>query len=209
MDIVSAHRQVYDALADEYEERAETLRPVTEEALTDLTRLLPADALVLDVGCGVGLVAETLAARGFRTVACDLSPRMAELARRRSPSTEVICGDYSRLSFQERFDAIVGFAFIHLFPTEQAASVLAKLHDDLRPGGLLYIGTTEAAESREGFEAKADYDPAPPRFRKRWTRAEFETALTAAGFEPVLAKTHGDPYGKRWMDMVVRRPDKA
>lgn len=209
MDINEAHRQVYDTLADQYEDRAGTLREVTEQALADLLPLLPDQAIVLDVGCGVGLVAATLAAAGHRTVAVDISPRMVEHTSRRSPSTTAVCGDYATMEFLEQFDAIVGFAFIHLFPTAQAQTVMAKLYRDLRPGGLLYIGTTESAESREGFEHKADYDSAPPRFRKHWTRQEFEQALAGAGFEPVISKAHSDPYGKRWMDVIVRRPETS
>ncbi|GAB2678037.1 class I SAM-dependent methyltransferase [Thalassiella azotivora] len=44
---------------------------------------------VLDAGCGPGLYAEELVARGADVVAVDQSPAMVELARDRAPSAEV------------------------------------------------------------------------------------------------------------------------
>lgn len=200
------HRTVYDALAEEYELRAESLREVTEQALEPLTALLTAGSRVLDLGCGAGLVSQTLAGQGFETVALELSPKLAAFAQARSPRTDVQLGDYGRWRDPRPFAAIVAFAFIHLFPKTQAEELLAKMRGELLPGGLLLIGTTAAARASEGFELKADYPDAPARYRAHWTGVEFEAALACTGFEPLSQVRHTDPYGKRWLDFLVRRP---
>ena len=55
------------------------------EALARLVRAadLPPDSLVLDAGCGPGLVAEAFLRAGQRVHGVDLSPEMVERARRR------------------------------------------------------------------------------------------------------------------------------
>ena len=205
VSITELHRALYHRLADEYEERADALREVTAGALAPFVAQLPPGGRVLDVGCGVGLVSELLANAGFETVAIDLSERMVAYTRRRSPRTFALADDYAEHTFARGFDGIVAFALIHLFPTGQAERVLAKMHADLAPGGLLYVGATESAESREGFETRADSAVVPARFRRHWTRAELAAALARAGFAPVSTATHVDRLGERRMGLTVRR----
>ena len=78
---------------------------------------LPPDALVLDAGCGPGLVAEAFLAAGHRVHGVDLSPEMVRRARAR-------CARFGeRASFEEgsalglpagaRFDAAVSRLVVH------------------------------------------------------------------------------------------------
>src|SRR6185295_13279808 len=46
------------------------------------------DGLVVDLGCGSGLWAEQLIARGFEVLGIDISEAMIRLARRRAPQAE-------------------------------------------------------------------------------------------------------------------------
>lgn len=200
------HRAVYDELADEYEARVPALRDVTSEGIGRFLSFTAPGALrMLDVGCGAGLTTRMLTDAGHHVTAVDISAAMVAHTAARTPQATAVVGDYAELEL-EPFDAIVAFAFIHLFPAAQAHRILAKMHDDLVPGGLLYIGSTDSPASREGLEGKADYDGAPRRFRKRWMQLEFEAALMHAGFAAVDFTAHDDPFGKRWMDYVVRRP---
>lgn len=203
--LAARHADIYDQLAEEYDARTEHLAEVTEQSVSRLLSLAPSGGRALDAGAGAGLVAETLVRAGFDTTAIDVSPNMAEVCRRRCPQAHVVVGDYLREHFDEPFDVMVAFAFIHLFPTAMAVECLQKMRDDLTDGGLLLIGTTAEPECGEGFEAKDDYPGAPRRYRRRWSEPAFLHAVRGAGFEVVDAARHDDPYGKRWLDLIVKR----
>jgi SAM-dependent methyltransferase len=191
-------------MAPEYAKRARSLEPVTEAALAPLLAQLNPGSRVLDVGCGAAVPSGLLTANGHEATGIDLSPRMAAVASDRVPNATFLVGDYLEFRFTQRFDAIVAFAFIHLFPTSDALAVLRKLRSDLKPKGLLLIGTTLEEVGREGFETKADYLNSMPRFRKVWTEAELDSALARTGFETIDQLVHIDPYEKRWVDYLVQ-----
>lgn len=208
--LAGRHADIYDALADEYDARADSLAAVTDQSLRRLLALAAPPGRALDVGAGAGLVARALCDAGYRTTAIDVSPNMADVCRRRCPHAEVIVGDYLHERFDEPFDVMVAFAFIHLFPTSIAVACLAKMRDDLADDGLLLIGTTAEPACTEGFEGKDDYPGAPRRYRRRWTEQAFVRALAVAGFHVADTARHDDPYGKRWLDLVVAKtPGRA
>lgn len=67
-------------------------------------------ASILDIGCGTGLVAVELAARGFTTVdGLDASPRMLEKARAKGVYRRLIAGDLRRPDAVDsgRYDAVI------------------------------------------------------------------------------------------------------
>src|ERR1017187_3961390 len=64
----------------------------------------PAEAMVLDLGCGAGRVMSCLAATGLHRIGLDLSFASVRLMRRRTAKPGVV-GDGLRLPFAEgRFD---------------------------------------------------------------------------------------------------------
>ena len=77
-------QSVYDRMATDYDEtigRTLVSRHAKTIAVELITRLSPPTGSLLDVGCYTGSEALLLAARGFRVVGVDLSPKMIELAR--------------------------------------------------------------------------------------------------------------------------------
>jgi SAM-dependent methyltransferase len=204
-EISRYHQVVYDGLAEQYEGRVEALRPLSLAGCNSLKSYLPGKR-ILDIGCGVGLTIENLITFGLSPVGIDVSPRMLDYARQRCPADSVILGDFLDWKFNELFDGVIAFAFIHLFPKTIALQCLAKIRDVLRPAGAAFINTTLSDVSVEGFVPKIDYIGSPVRFRKFWTREEFAEALDQSGFRIVEIEIVDDPFGKRWMDAVVTRP---
>jgi ubiquinone/menaquinone biosynthesis C-methylase UbiE len=204
--LVARHRQVYDGLAAEYDRRVAVLAEVNERtAVWFASHLLPGSRL-LDVGCGPGAAVQTYARLGFATTGIDISKEMIDRARRRSPQTDFVVGDVMAHSFPGNFGAVHAFAFLHLFPAAEVPVVLARLRRLLMPyEGRMLVSTTWSAESSEGVSAKADFQELPQRFRKHWRREEWETALTTAGFAIVSRRDVPDPFGKLWMNLIVRR----
>jgi SAM-dependent methyltransferase len=102
------HRCVYDALADEYDKKSLAHFTTTQDRVNYVTNYVQPGSKILDVGCGVGLALSMLSQhqRGFEAIGVDVSPRMAELARQRSPGTPVVLGDFLTADFGTTFDAI-------------------------------------------------------------------------------------------------------
>lgn len=101
---------------------------------------LPAEARILDIGCGNGVTSRRLAAMGARVVAIDFSETLIEIARNRQSSPAI---DYrvvdatdreALLSLgEEAFEgALCNMALMDMAAVEPLMTALGKL---LRPGG--------------------------------------------------------------------------
>lgn len=113
------------------------------------TELLPADAVILDVGCGDGRYLNLLKQAGpesWRLEGIDFGAPAIERARERGLA--VTLGAYESLELgEERYDLIILNQVIEHF-TDPAAMV-EKLHHELKPGGYLSIETP----SLDGWDA--------------------------------------------------------
>ena len=123
------------------------------ELLTRLLDQLPANARILDAGCGAGIpVTAHLAERSLVT-GVDFSVEQLRLAKGLVESAEFVCQDLSELGFAENtFDAICSYyAIIHI-PRSLHAQVFAEFHKLLVPGGLalLCLGAKDLEEDFEG-----------------------------------------------------------
>jgi len=103
----------------------------------------PCDLDVLDVGCGDGLLASTLAQRGARVTGVDSDPRMlraaAQRARRQSGCMRFDQGDAQALPYADAsFDRVIAVAMLCFVPdANRAVREMARV---LRPDGELVLG---------------------------------------------------------------------
>ena len=106
---------------------------------------------VLDVACGTGVLIPDYLARSVASVtAIDISPKMAELARKKFPqeNVRILCGDVEETDFGARFDCVMVYnAFPHFPDPERLIRRLASL---LKPGGTLSVAH---GMSREKIDA--------------------------------------------------------
>jgi SAM-dependent methyltransferase len=102
--------------------------------------LIPADASVLEIGCGSGELLGRIAAR--RRVGVDLSPRQIELARERCPDCEFFVQAGEELELSERFDVVVISDTLNFAADVQ--QVLERLHAVSHPGTRLIINFPSA-----------------------------------------------------------------
>jgi SAM-dependent methyltransferase len=135
----------YDAFAEAYERHASESaynalydRPAVLRLLGDVQ-----DQRVLDAGCGPGLYAKEILARGAKLTGFDQSPEMVRLARQRlGERVDVRVHDLaSPLDWlsSDTFHAVVLALVIHHLDDRTAA--LRELHRVLRPGGRLVVST--------------------------------------------------------------------
>ncbi len=98
--------------------------------LVDLLDPRPGER-VLDLGCGDGVLAAEIAARGARVLALDASPDMVAAARARGVDARL--GDGEALGFGGGFDAVFSNAALHWMRRPEA--VVDGIWRALDPGG--------------------------------------------------------------------------
>lgn len=90
----------------------------------------------LDLACGTGDITYAIAARGARTIGLDVTTRMLEIARGKSPDSAAafVGGDMMALPFPDgAFDLVTAGYGVRNVP--QIAPALAEIRRVLRPGG--------------------------------------------------------------------------
>lgn len=122
-----------------------------------LTRLEPVrerDGLVLELGCGSGLLTRFLLDAGHRVVATDASPAMLELARDVAPEAEAI----ERLVLPDdplpECDAVVSIGHVLSYVPDESSidRALVAAARALRPGGVFAIDLCDLAWGRVRLE---------------------------------------------------------
>jgi len=175
--------------------------------------------LVLELGCGSGLLTRKLVDAGHRVLATDASPAMLELARPYAAGAD----DIRRLVLPEdplpQADAVVSVGHVLNYLTDRAAidQALVAIARAIRPGGLLAIDLCDLAwgeARREAPDAVVVEDewaiitrfslPSPDRFVREistfirngdgsWRRDDerHDNVLLDTGDVPALLAKHG------------------
>lgn len=137
-------RNGYDACGPRY--NTSRIRDPSPELLHALIAALPANAEVLDIGCGAGHPVSTALSRKASITGVDISPVQIAEARNNLPDARLIVGDIATQEFDDAsFDGIVSFyTLIHL-PRDEHQPLLRRMARWLRPGGYLLatVGRTD------------------------------------------------------------------
>jgi SAM-dependent methyltransferase len=101
---------------------------------------------LLDLACGHGRIANSLADRGVHVTGLDATPSFLDLARNdaaaRGVEVEYVEGDMRSLPWRERFDRVLNwFTSFGYFEDDENRGVLAEAYKALKPDGLLAVET--------------------------------------------------------------------
>jgi ubiquinone/menaquinone biosynthesis C-methylase UbiE len=120
--------------------------------LADVAGIRPGQA-VLDVACGTGIVARTVADRlggDGRVVGLDLNEAMLTVARRIRPDLEWRHGDVAALPFPDgRFDAVLCQMALMFFPDLTGA--LREMARVARPGGVVAVAVPASLDDQPAY----------------------------------------------------------
>ncbi len=176
---------------------------------------LPPGAGVLDAGCGAGLMATRLAARGWQVTGTDSSPEMVDLARRQAEasgllsSVRMVLADAHRLPFPSgEFDLVVALGLLPwLHDPPRAVAEMVRV---LRTGGWMILTADNRARLNFLTEPRENALLTPLKLARRASRrthdrqaagppahlhlpSQVDRILTDAGLEVVRRATVG--YG--------------
>ncbi|SKC14099.1 class I SAM-dependent methyltransferase [Dyadobacter psychrophilus] len=126
--------------------RSKGINGVGAPSVRHWARSLPANATVLDIGCGIGdPISKALVDEGLNVYGIDASPSMVEIFRQNFPSSPVACEAVENSSFFNRqFDAIIAWGLMFLLPEETQEVVIQKMANSLSAGGkLLFTASSQ------------------------------------------------------------------
>lgn len=151
------------------------------------------DGLVLEVGCGTGLLTRHLTDAGLRVIATDASPAMLDLARSHAPEAV----EHRVLALPDdplpECDALVstGHALSYLPDRPTLEAALVACARALRPGGVLALDL-EDLSTRDAQMAR----PPTPWLGEDWAMI-------------TERRSDGPEHFARDMTIFMRRPDGA
>lgn len=158
--------------------------------------------VVLDLGCGDGVLTQELVARSGRVHGIDASPDMVAAAQAQGIDAQVVHGAKitdaiasGRLAAGD-FDAVFTNAALHWIP--QASEVIAGVHQLLKPGGRFvgeFGGHGNVASISVALHASRRIHGLPAA-RHPWffpTAQEYGQLLRDGGFEVDLIEVHHRP----------------
>ena len=137
--------ETFDRIAGEYDE---SLPPhVVEHYLSKRVDFIAANCprerwgVGLDVGCGTGVLAARLVARGFEMTGLDPSEGMLDVMRSEHPEVAAVRGSGDELPFEDdSFDIVLTVAALHHIAAPAAVrATLAEMARVSKPGGRIVV----------------------------------------------------------------------
>jgi SAM-dependent methyltransferase len=156
-------RETFGSVAELYDRARPEYPAAVFDDLAELARLEPGSR-VLEIGPGTGQATTELVRRGYAVTGVELSPELAEVARRNVPEAQFIVADFEKWEPRHGgFDAVAAFTAFHWIAPELRYAKPARL---LRPGGALAVVTGRHVLPADGdpffAEVQEDYDAVLP-----------------------------------------------
>ena len=100
------------------------------------------DGLVVELGCGTGILAAELLAAGYRVVGVDLSADMVSLARQTAPEASFVVASFLDVDLPDCAAVVsvgqsLGYAIDPRNSRDELTRLFGRARDAVRPGGLL------------------------------------------------------------------------
>lgn len=159
---------------------------------------LPAEASVIDMGCGSGRDVMAFDNMGHRAVGLDASKELVKLAQERL-EIRAFTGDMSTYRASEPYDGIWCCASLIHLNDEEKAKFFRNLERNLKPGGVIYISV------KEGIETGVDKDG---RYYSNCSEDELREYLQSAGCEVtdvVITEDAMGRAGSRWLNVFAKK----
>ncbi|GGG59436.1 class I SAM-dependent methyltransferase [Paenibacillus radicis (ex Gao et al. 2016)] len=142
----------WDKTASQYDQMEQTDQDTYLQLIQRTSSHLNINDMLLDYGCGTGLIANEIASDVKTIHAIDISSNMIAIAEKKANERNLTNINYAHaLIFDERFtkgsfDVILAFHVLHLLEDEHI--VLQRINELLKPGALFISATPCVGEKK-------------------------------------------------------------
>lgn len=159
---------------------------------------LPAEARVIDLGCGSGRDVMAFGDMGHEASGLDASKELVELAKERL-EVKASVGDMVTWRASEPYDGIWCCASLIHLNEEEKKRFFGNLQYNLKPGGVIYISV------KEGIETGTDEEGV---YTSNCTAEELKSFLNGAGCEILETVVTEDAMGRpgvKWLNVIAKK----
>lgn len=186
--------QSYEDYADRYAANvSKTPSNLDRIALKCLAQRVGPGGRVLEIGSGPGYEADFMETLGLDVKRTDATKRFLEIQAARGKQGDLL--DIITDEFGGPYDAVVGMCVLIHVPREHIDSVLAKITNALRPGGLFLVSMREGDGETTG-KYHTIY----------WRRDDFAARINAAGMDLLWDQASVCEDGDNWNTFLAARP---
>ncbi|MFZ2412452.1 MAG: class I SAM-dependent methyltransferase [Candidatus Methanoperedens sp.] len=142
----------WDRMANNYDRDEKKDEQTYIKIIEQTKKHIKISDIVLDYGCGTGLISNEIAGNVKVIHAIDTSSKMIEIAKRKADGRKIENIYYAHSTiFDERykrgsFDVILVFYILHLL--EDPPKVMQRINELLKPGGLIISATPCMGEKK-------------------------------------------------------------
>ena len=159
---------------------------------------LPAEAYVIDMGCGSGRDVMFFCDMGHRAFGIDASKELVKLAKERL-EVKASAGDMSSWTGDEPYDGIWCCASLYHLNDEECRRFFTNLNRNLKPGGVLYFSV------KTGICTGTAEDG---RYFRNFTEDDIRELVSLTEGLQIIDQWHTtDPEGRgdsKWLNVIAK-----
>lgn len=182
--------KAYDKISDWFD-NARTKTLMESEYLNLITKHIPANGDILDLGCGTGEpIARFFIESGYKLTGVDGSSKMIALCKKRFPDHQWIVSDMRDIRLQKKFDAILAWhSFFHLDQDSQR-KMFKIFESHIKPNGILAF--TSGDEEGEVWSDNGGQSL----YHASLSTKEYESLLKDSSFKVLIHKVRDPQCGE-------------
>jgi len=196
--------RAYDLDARAYAAAGPVVPDSVRRDIEELVGLLGPGARVLEIGSGGGRDARLLESLGLRVRRTDITPAFVDLLREQGVEADLLDPLVDLSSPGGPYDAVWANASLLHVRREDLPTVLARLAEVTRPGGILRVSVKEG--DGEGWSTHGSVRS--PRHFTYWQAPALHTAVAASGWSDVVVRAGAaGSRGETWLEVSAVRDE--